>query len=192
MLLGERNDFDARSYGAAHLGELLNSSRCSVLGGKARSPEFEVRRLKTGTVVRIVPVGALSTEPLPELSPEAIKELRKDERERLIALEAASSPALDALRTFFNSYEGLKGAYAARGATSDQRLAVADSKVREVLGLLQPAGEHAEAAQAPAARRRWILGRVRSLLQLLMRSVRRLPQRLLRGERAICASAATA
>ena len=44
LLLAEVNQFDPRRYGAASLGELLNSSRCSVLDGEHRRAEFEVGR----------------------------------------------------------------------------------------------------------------------------------------------------
>ena len=45
LLLSELNQFDPRAYGVASLGELLNSSRCSILDGEHRRPEFEARPL---------------------------------------------------------------------------------------------------------------------------------------------------
>lgn len=69
---------------------------------------------------------------------EEVKRKRATARADLLASDAANSPALDALRAFFNSYEQLKGAYAARGAASDGHMSAADAKVREVFGLLSP------------------------------------------------------
>ena len=77
-------------------------------------PALQVQRLDTETVVRIVPIGRLAggrsfnEEPhlsgasssevaISELSESEIKVLRAEERARLRAAEAASSPALDAL-----------------------------------------------------------------------------------------------
>ena len=72
--------------------------------------------------------------------------------------------------SFFNSYEGLKGAYAARGAASDQSVADADAKMREILGLLQPAKEGVRRAQEGRAEGRIV--RVAGTFALLERFVR--------------------
>ena len=93
--------------------------------------------------------------------------------------------------SFFNSYEGLKGAYAARGAASDQSVADADAKMREILKLLQPAKEGVRRAQEGRAEGRIVrvagtfalLERFvrcgRWALMLLRRGARRLPRQLL-------------
>lgn len=195
LLLAQRQDFDVREWGVAHLAELVGSARCSVLRGLEATPEFEVCRRRAETMVRIRPLharhglhgqtvaspaqaeasttltttrrrqGALSAEQISaeEIGrrSEEIKGARAAARAELLARHAAASAAssdsgaslhVEALRSFFTSYECLKRAYASGagggdggGATSivtdsawDSHRSAADAKVREAVGLLQP------------------------------------------------------
>ena len=91
-----------------------------------------------------------STEPPAATAAAARMKRGRVEERRQLTSDAASSPAPDALHSFFESYELLKTAYAARGAGTPSSLSAADAKVREALELLQPQAAVWRAGPRPA------------------------------------------